>query len=209
MDTTSERKTPAMKPAAAIKKASPAKPVAKKAAPAKARTGRGRAGIHKPYKAAAAKTIKAPAARKTRARAVSAARLLGVHSKGIKGELTTMEWVSVIRHGVSPTALDNLSDVLSITTAELSDTVDISLRTLRRRKGAARLDSDETGKLVRVARVFERAEEVFESPDEARAWLKTSNAALSGQTPMSLLDTEIGAQSVLDTLGRIEHGVFA
>ncbi|NCC41946.1 MAG: DUF2384 domain-containing protein, partial [Gammaproteobacteria bacterium] len=26
---------------------------------------------------------------------------------------------------------------------------------------------------------------------------------------LSLLDTEIGAESVLDTLGRIEHGVFA
>jgi uncharacterized protein (DUF2384 family) len=28
-------------------------------------------------------------------------------------------------------------------------------------------------------------------------------------TPLSLLDTDIGADSVLDTLGRIEHGVFA
>jgi uncharacterized protein (DUF2384 family) len=32
---------------------------------------------------------------------------------------------------------------------------------------------------------------------------------LSGATPLSLLDTDIGAESVLDTLGRIEHGVFA
>lgn len=206
MDTTSERKTPARKPAAVIKKASPAKPAAKKALPVKARTGRGRAGVHKSYKVAVAKAVKAPA---RKARAVSAARLLGVHPKRDEGELTTMEWVSVIRRGISSSALESLSNVLSITTAELSDTVDISLRTLRRRKGAARLDSDETGKLVRVARVFERADEVFEDPDEARAWLKTPNASLCGQTPMSLLDTEIGAETVLDTLGRIEHGVFA
>jgi hypothetical protein len=40
-------------------------------------------------------------------------------------------------------------------------------------------------------------------------WLKSPNATFSGQTPLSLLDTEIGAELVMDTLGRIEHGVFA
>ena len=59
------------------------------------------------------------------------------------------------------------------------------------------------------ARVVERAEEVFEDLDVALDWLKSPNAALCGATPMSLLDTDIGAESVLDTLGRIEHGVFA
>ena len=40
-------------------------------------------------------------------------------------------------------------------------------------------------------------------------WLKATNASLSGQTPLSLVDTEIGAEWILDTLGRIEQGVFA
>ena len=31
----------------------------------------------------------------------------------------------------------------------------------------------------------------------------------SRSNPLSLLDTDIGAESVMDTLGRIEHGVFA
>lgn len=39
-------------------------------------------------------------------------------------------------------------------------------------------------------------------------WLKSPNAALGGATPLSLLDTDIGTESVMDTLGRIEHGVF-
>jgi len=140
---------------------------------------------------------------------LTAAHLLGVRPYEDDEVLSPMEWVSVIRQGVPSRALDDLSEALSVSKAELSGAIDISLRTLQRRRSAARLDSDETGKLVRVARVFERAEEVFEDPDAARDWLKTPNAALSGQTPMSLFDTEIGAQSVLDTLGRIEHGVFA
>ncbi len=35
------------------------------------------------------------------------------------------------------------------------------------------------------------------------------NAALRGNTPLSLLDTNSDAEAVLDTLGRIERGVFA
>lgn len=138
---------------------------------------------------------------------VSAASLLGVMAEE-KESLNWMEWVSVIRHGIPSTAVDTLVEFLSITKSELSEAVDIPFRTLVRRKGEALLDSDESAKLVRVARVIERAEEVFEDRDAARVWLKSANASLSGQTPISLLDTEIGAESVMDALGRIEHGVF-
>ena len=71
------------------------------------------------------------------------------------------------------------------------------------------LSTEESAKLLRFARVVERAEEFFQAAEPALAWLKADNAALGGVTPLSLLDTDIGADSVLDTLGRIEHGVFA
>ena len=58
-------------------------------------------------------------------------------------------------------------------------------------------------------RVVERAEAVFKDSDSALSWLQSANAALGGVAPMSLLDTDIGADSVMDMLGRIEHGVFA
>jgi len=57
--------------------------------------------------------------------------------------------------------------------------------------------------------VAARAAEVFEAQDLAIAWLKTPVAALGGVTPLSLVDTNVGADSVMDTCGRIEHGVFA
>jgi uncharacterized protein (DUF2384 family) len=49
---------------------------------------------------------------------------------------------------------------------------------------------------------------VFEGLDPSLDWLKSPNATWFGATPLSLLDTDIGAETVLDTLGRIEHGVF-
>jgi putative toxin-antitoxin system antitoxin component (TIGR02293 family) len=69
--------------------------------------------------------------------------------------------------------------------------------------------SHETGKLLRLARVIGRADEVFDDLDAAVDWLKSPNAALRGNAPLSLLDTDIDAEAMLDTLGRIEPGVFA
>ncbi len=67
----------------------------------------------------------------------------------------------------------------------------------------------ENSTLLRLARVIRRASEVLDDPAAAVDWLKSPNAALRGNAPLSLLDTDIGAEGVRDTLGRIEHGVFA
>jgi len=122
---------------------------------------------------------------------------------------TPLDWVSVIRQGIPATAVDALTSVLRVSQSELATAVGIPERTLARRKKEGTLNSEETAKLVRLARVVGRAEEVLEDLDAALDWLKSPNAALAGTTPLSLLDTDIGAESVLDTLGRIEHGVFA
>lgn len=122
---------------------------------------------------------------------------------------TPLDWVSVIRQGISSAAVDSLAKTIHVTHAELAVALGIPERTLARRKKEGMLNSEESAKLVRLARVIERAEEVFEDLIASVDWLKSPNAALSGATPLSLLDTDIGAESVMDTLGRIEHGVFA
>ncbi|MBK6973161.1 MAG: DUF2384 domain-containing protein [Sterolibacteriaceae bacterium] len=122
---------------------------------------------------------------------------------------TTQDWISLIRQGISSVAVDSLAKALRITQSELALTLGIPERTLARRKKEGTLNSEESAKLVRIARVIGRAEEVFEDIDVALDWMKSGNAALSGATPLSMLDTDIGAESVMDMLGRIEHGVFA
>lgn len=122
---------------------------------------------------------------------------------------TALDWVSVIRQGISSTAVETLARTIRVTQAELAVALGIPERTLARRKKEGTLNSEESAKLVRLARVVERAEEVFGDLNASLDWLKSANAALSGASPLSLLDTDIGAESVMDTLGRIEHGVFA
>lgn len=120
-----------------------------------------------------------------------------------------MDWIPLLRQGLPSASLDAAIRLTRISRAELARALAIPERTLARRKREGTLSPEESAKLMRFARVVERAEMVFEDADPALAWLQSANAALGGVTPLSLLDTDIGADSVLDTLGRIEHGVFA
>jgi putative toxin-antitoxin system antitoxin component (TIGR02293 family) len=120
-----------------------------------------------------------------------------------------LDWIEVIRRGIPARAVESLQKAIKLSQAELARTLGIPERTLARRKREGVLSTEESAKLLRLARVFGRADEVFEDSDAALDWLRSPNSSLAGKTPLGLLDTEIGAESVLDTLGRIEHGVFA
>jgi putative toxin-antitoxin system antitoxin component (TIGR02293 family) len=91
---------------------------------------------------------------------------------------------------------------------ELSQVLRLHERTLAQRKREGRLSDEEFDKLLCLAHVVERAQTVFTELEAALDWLRSPNASLAGASPLSLLDNDIGAESVLDTLGCIEHGVF-
>ena len=140
---------------------------------------------------------------------VSAVNLLGGEAVLHTQPRVVMDWIPLVRRGLPSASVDAVVRITRITQSELAHALSIPERTLARRKREGSLSPEESAKFVRFARVVERAETVFESTEGALSWLQSTNAALGGVTPMSLLDTDIGADSVLDTLGRIEHGVFA
>jgi putative toxin-antitoxin system antitoxin component (TIGR02293 family) len=85
-----------------------------------------------------------------------------------------------------------------------------SARTLQRKRAArGRLSSDESDRLARLARILAQAVLAFGSQDKARRWLVKPNRALSGRTPLGLLDSDAGTLAVERVLGRIEHGVYS
>lgn len=139
----------------------------------------------------------------------SAVNLLGgegvLHAK----PRVMMDWIPLVRQGLPSASVDAVVRMTRITQSELAHALAIPERTLARRKREGDLSPEESAKFVRFARVVERAETVFDDADGALSWLQSPNASLGGVTPLSLLDTDIGADGVLDTLGRIEHGVFA
>lgn len=86
----------------------------------------------------------------------------------------------------------------------------IPRRTLDRRHDSGEpLTVSESDRLLRVVGVIVRATEALGDSEKGRQWLRTSNRALRGETPLSLLRTDIGARLVERVLGRIEHGVYS
>ena len=63
-------------------------------------------------------------------------------------------------------------------------------------------------KSITEMEVIEKAVEVIGDDADARRWLGTPTRALDYATPISLLHTPEGRQSVITVLGRLEHGVL-
>src|SRR5438105_1886049 len=106
-------------------------------------------------------------------------------------------------------ALKRFEKQSELPAAAILEVIDLPARTLARRKAAGKLHPDESDRLYRLARVFERAVELFEGDRaEAARWLTTPRPALGGPTPLSLVRTEVGAREVEALIHKLEHGVF-
>jgi putative toxin-antitoxin system antitoxin component (TIGR02293 family) len=113
-----------------------------------------------------------------------------------------------LKRGLPVGSLSRLSKQLGISENRLADTVSIAQRTLSRRKKEGRFKTDESERVLRIARLFERAIEVLGSDQAARQWFQASVKGLGNKTPLEFSDTEPGAQEVEAMLDRIEDGVF-
>lgn len=121
---------------------------------------------------------------------------------------TTPDLIAAVRQGLPFAVFTTLQETLNIPAATLAQLIGVPVRTLNRRKHEGHFKPDESDSLVRIARVVSRVLDFFEDTAEALHWLKTPAMAFDDSTPVSLLDTEVGAQEVLRLLGQLEHGVF-
>ena len=115
-----------------------------------------------------------------------------------------------VRNGLPTRFLDSLKDALEMTETQLAATVGIARQTLVRRRRQGVLRRDEGDRAAMIARMFNMALSYFDGNREhALDWLKYPNPALAGETPLERADTAIGAEEVIDLIGRLEHGIPA
>lgn len=124
---------------------------------------------------------------------------------------TPLNWIYFLRKGFPPAALTSFALRTGMTDAELAQMLGISVRALAsRRSRKTPLSTGDSERLYRAARVIARANEVFGNSAKGVRWLREGKTPLfRGATLLSLMDTEVGAEYVLDLLGRIEEGFFA
>jgi putative toxin-antitoxin system antitoxin component (TIGR02293 family) len=111
-----------------------------------------------------------------------------------------------IRNGFPPAVVEELMRASGLTLKELADALDLSPRSLQRRRRSGRLARFESDRLYRLARIVALAQQSLGNRTSASRWLKRSNRALGNVAPISAIDTELGARQVENVLGRIAFG---
>lgn len=111
-----------------------------------------------------------------------------------------------IREGFRPAVVEELMRASGLTLKELAGALDLSPRSLQRRRRSGRLARYESDRLYRLARIVALANEFLGDHKRAVRWLKHPNRALGGIAPVAALDTELGARQVENILGRIAYG---
>jgi putative toxin-antitoxin system antitoxin component (TIGR02293 family) len=127
---------------------------------------------------------------------------------------TARDFIPWLRAGFPVKTIASVAKSLDLPAPMTWQSLGLAPRTFARRmrggsraKGGPRLTAEESERILRLAQALVTATEVLGTIEKARRWLLKDNFVL-GATPLSLLDTQVGAQLVLDELGRIDHGVF-
>jgi putative toxin-antitoxin system antitoxin component (TIGR02293 family) len=138
------------------------------------------------------------------------------HSGGKRGRKTVRydhwdDWQAVRRvgEGLATGTLDVVRESFDLTYNELSDMVQISPRTLARRRTQTRLRPDESERVYRLLKLKDLASDVLGDDDEARAWFREPNHALAEIAPLDLANTEPGVAIVVRLLNQIQHGIVS
>jgi putative toxin-antitoxin system antitoxin component (TIGR02293 family) len=119
---------------------------------------------------------------------------------------TDVDLHAAIRAGFPPPVVQKVMRAGQFTLKELARSLDVSPRSLQRRRYTGRLASHESERLYRLARIMMLARRYIGDADTASKWLKELNRALGGAIPLELVDTELGSRSVERVLGRIAYG---
>ncbi len=123
-----------------------------------------------------------------------------------RGMRTDNDLRSAIREGFPQKVVRNVMNSAGLTLKELSVALDLSPRSLQRRRYQGCLARYESDRLYRLARIVALAKRYIGDEATATRWLKRPNRALGGHIPLELIDTELGARAVENVLGRIAFG---
>lgn len=123
------------------------------------------------------------------------------------GPTVQADYIDLVRRGLPYGALKAVLGELELSLADVQATLQLSPRSLHRRK-AARLTPVESERVLRLARVAARASYVLGSRAAALRWLTRPNRDLADEVPFHMLDTDVGTDEVIEVLDRILYSVY-
>ncbi|SEN87998.1 putative toxin-antitoxin system antitoxin component, TIGR02293 family [bacterium A37T11] len=118
--------------------------------------------------------------------------------------------IALSNQGLKKASLDALIGFMGMTKKYFAEHIlDISVKTLERKKSDDTLDRHTSSHIIEVAKVVEHAFKVFEDAEKVKSWLNTPNRALNQMKPIDLFYIPTGLAMVDQVLGRMEEGVYS
>lgn len=130
--------------------------------------------------------------------------LLGLKMSDVKG------LVRAVEKGLPWAAFTRFLRNSDLSAEQVAELIGVPRRTLARRRVQGKFTPVESDRLLRAARVFSGALDLYVGKRDAACEFFTSpNWALGGASPFEFAQTEIGAQEVENLYGQIEWGIFS
>lgn len=126
----------------------------------------------------------------------------------IKDEPKSMLDFVINGKSIQKLAAINLAEVLDISIKDMAGLLNVSYKTLSRKRKTDTLNSVISSLLIEIANTTAKGLSVFENVEKFNRWLHKENNSLKGQKPFDLLNTPTGIKLVSQVLGRIEEGVY-
>ena len=136
-------------------------------------------------------------------------RWLNLKKRPSTGKNYQYTYIDIVKEGIATKSVNYFLKHTNLTKKQLGKLIHVSTRTLQRNNPEKKLDINSSERLLQLARLFYKGEEIFGSTDRFNEWLKRTNVALGNKKPIDFLETSIGAELVMDELLRIDFGVFS
>ena len=118
--------------------------------------------------------------------------------------------IKAIEKGFSWKTFERFVKNIGLPSEFIGEVIGIPPRTLARRRVDGRLKPDESDRLLRLARVFGNALDLFGGNRVAATlWLTDVNYALGNVAPIDFARTEVGADEVDTLVAQIQQGIVS
>ena len=139
---------------------------------------------------------------------IDVAAVLGISVAPLDA-LSPLALILRIEHGLPVKTLDRVAGAIAPDDAQFKYRL-VPKATLERRRASNRLSPEEGARLARLARVWGEALDVWGGEDEARDFLFRPHPMAEDSRPIDLvIQSEFGAEMVIDILGGLKYGTAA